>query len=301
MNRVEDNAAAMMQILDIQTLNEDLYKGISLHKDRKHPVYGGQILAQALQAAFQTVPEDRLAHNLHAYFLRAGDPDIPIQYRILRVRDGRSFTARQVDALQRGKVISSLDISFQTSEVGLSHQTAMPDNLPDPNTLANGNDTAFLRQQAQEAGADPNLIISEDGNERDLIDIRHLVPVNYFRKEVREPELNAWMRIKATLPDSLRMQQVALTYLSDWSLLDSSLGPYGSNWGDDHIQALSLDHSLWFHAHGRADEWLLFTQESVKISKGRGFNRGLVFSPNGALIASLAQEALVRDRRRQAP
>lgn len=286
----------MLQVLQVQKLDKGLYQGVSLDKDRPYPIYGGQLLAQALSAAFDTLADDRLAHSLHFYFLRAGDADLPVQYRATSSWDGRSFAVRQVDVLQQNKIIGCADISFQTVEDGLNHQADAPENIPDPDSLYNCNDPAILQQQAEETGAGPVTISHDESIERNWIDMRRLAPFNVFREEKRAPCMDAWMRIRSPLPDSPRLQQVALIYLSDWSLLDSSLGPYGTCWGDD-LRPLSLDHAIWFHAPARADKWLLFMQHSVKITGARGLNRGKIFSPDNKLVASLAQEALVRDNR----
>ena len=275
-----------------------LYRGINPKSAPGHErTYGGHLLAQALMAAFQTLPDDRLAHSLHAYFLRPGDSRLENEHRVSLTRDGRSFSARQVDIMQQGKIITTLDISFCTEEDGLSHQVDMP-WAPEPETLPDYQ-TAMQRLVAEAKAAKALTLLPESITEPPdhfdrLVDVRPTRWLNRFLGEKGPPETLEWFRLTEELGDNQRLHQCALTYLSDWSLMDIAFNPHDFNWLDEAVQSASLDHAVWFHQRVRADDWLLLVQESPQASGGRGFNRGTVFSRAGALVGSLAQEGLMR-------
>ncbi len=246
------------------------------------------MLGQALVAATRTV-EDRLCHSLHAYFLLAGDPKVPILYEVDRSRDGRSFSSRRVVAIQHGRPIFHLSASFQVEETGLEHQIDPP-NVPPPEDLPSEDD--FRRQMAD--------AVPEQYREHFLrkrpIELRPVDRGDIFRPDKRPPHQSVWVRATGPLPDEIALHQCVLAYASDMTLLDTALMPHGIGWFSDKIQMASLDHAMWFHRRFRADEWLLYVQDSPSASGARGFNRGLIYSREGKLIASVAQEGLMRLR-----
>mgnify|MGYP005844348825 CR=1 FL=1 len=279
----------LIDLLDLEEIEQNHYRGQS-PDDAWQRVYGGQVLGQALVAASRTVEDTaRHAHSLHAYFLRPGDPSIPLLYVVDRIRDGRSFTTRRVVAVQHGRPIFNMSISFQVREPGLEHQFPMP-HAPDPETLES--EVVLRRRDAEAAGMAPELI-ARFARERP-IEMRPLQPRNEFRPEPGAATQTAWMRVAGPMPDDERLHQCALAYLSDWSLLDTCTGPHGVSFMQDNLQMASLDHAMWFHRPFRADEWLLYVQDSPAASGSRGFNRGLIYTRDGALVASVAQEGLIR-------
>lgn len=285
-----DSAAleSLLVLLDLERLERDFFRGLS-PADRWQRVYGGQVLGQALVAAYRTV-ETRICHSLHAYFLRAGDPRIPILYEVARSRDGGSFSARRVAAVQHGAPIFTMLASFEAPEEGLEHQSAMPD-VPSPDELQ--------AEQQWRAGIVAQLPEAVRGwfMRARPIELRPVVPVNRFAPEKREARQIVWFRAVAPLPDSPALHQCVLAYASDMTLLDTSLLPHGYNLFTPELQLASLDHAIWFHRPFRADDWLLYVQESPSASGSRSFNRGAIFRRDGALVASVAQEGLIRRRR----
>lgn len=253
-----------------------------------HRVFGGQVIAQTLIAACRTV-EGRMPHSLHAYFILPGDIDAPITYEVDRLRDGRSFTTRRVTAAQHGKVIYSTIVSFQIEEGGFEHQVKMPD-VPAPETL---DDYATLRRRF-EGSLPPGLLRFLD-RERP-VEMRFTELERFFDKPVQGP-INVWFRLKTRLPDDALYQRYALAFASDMALIDVALAPHGITIFDPTIMAASLDHALWFHRDGRVDDWVLYYQDSPNMRGGRGLARGLIFSRDGRLLASVAQEGLMRRRR----
>lgn len=285
-----DSAAleSLLALLDLERLESDFFRGLS-PRDRWQRIYGGQVLGQALVAAYRTV-ETRVCHSLHAYFLRAGDPRIPILYQVDRSRDGGSFSARRVAAIQHGAPIFTMSASFETPEEGLEHQSLMP-NVPSPDELAT--EQQWLAEiMAQLPAAHRGWFMRARP-----IELRPVVPANRFAPEKREGRQIVWFRAVATLPDLPALHQCVLAYASDMTLLDTSLLPHGYNLFTPELQLASLDHAIWFHRPFRADEWLLYVQDSPSASGSRSFNRGEIFRRDGALVASVAQEALIRRRR----
>jgi acyl-CoA thioesterase-2 len=281
--------ATLLEILDLEAIETNIFRGVS-PKDRWQRVYGGQVLGQALVAAQRTV-ENRVCHSLHAYFLRPGDPRTPILYEVDRNRDGGSFTARRVVAIQNGHVMFTMAASFQAHETGLEHRLEMPD-VPDPESLPSE------KQLRVELAADlPEEIHAWIMRDRP-IEIRAVDPRNRFVRAPHPPNQTVWFRAVGRLPDAVALHQCVLAYASDMTLLDTSLLPHGYSVFSREMQLASLDHAMWFHRPFRADEWMLYVQDSPSASGARGFNRGTVFARDGSLIASVAQEGLIRVRTR---
>jgi acyl-CoA thioesterase-2 len=286
--RAKEALAALLSLLDLEDIDTDIFRGLS-PKDRWQRVFGGQVLGQALVAATRTV-EGRVCHSLHAYFIRPGDPQLPILYQVDRSRDGTTFSVRRVVAIQHGAQIFNMSASFQVPEQGLEHQTAMPD-VPAPESLKSEHEW--------------RLEVASDMPERARswfmrprpIEIRPVEPRNRFAKGSRPPHQIVWVRAVGHLPDHPALHQCVLAYASDMTLLDTSLLPHGFSLFTESLQLASLDHAMWFHRPFRADEWLLYVQDSPSASGARGFNRGMVFRRDGTLAASVAQEGLARLRK----
>jgi acyl-CoA thioesterase-2 len=278
----------LLTILDLETLEENLFRGRSPQVGWQR-VFGGQVIGQALVAAVRTV-EDRPPHSMHAYFLLPGDPKVPIIYDVDRIRDGKSFTTRRVTARQHGHPIFSMLVSFHSDEPGLDHQAKMPD-VPPPEKLPGESD---VRDRIMPQMPDPVRRYYE--RERPI----ELRPVEYERfRATHYPErkIHKWIKTTGKLPDDPAIHQCVLAYASDMTLLDTALAPHGRTLFEKEFMAASLDHALWLHRPFRADEWLLYAQDSPNLHGGRGFSRGLIFKRDGTLVASVAQEGLVRMRR----
>jgi acyl-CoA thioesterase-2 len=276
---------ALVALLDLEPIEVNLFRGHS-PVDRWQRVFGGQVIGQALMAATRTV-DDRVCHSLHAYFLRPGDPKVPILYQVDRARDGRSFTSRRVVAIQHGKQIFNLAASLQIVETGLDHQVDMPD-VAGPEGLSSD---AEIRQAI--AGDLPEKFRAFFSRSRS-IELRPVEPLNLLHPPTAEPKQNIWFRVPGTLPDEVAIQQSVLAYMSDMTLLDTSTNPHAINFLNPKMQAASLDHAMWFHRPFRADQWLLYAQDSPSASGARGFSRGSIFDTAGRLVASVAQEGLIR-------
>ena len=281
-------AAGLVDLLDVEEIDTDLYRG------KRQPggvgrVFGGQVIAQALQAAQRSTDLPKVAHSLHAYFMRPGDEDLPIVFRVVRDFEGRSFATRRVIAMQRGKPILNMAASFQVPEEGLHHQDAMPD-VPAPDELKS-------ERQIREEMADeiperfrPFLLRPRP------IEIRPVHARSWFRPERREPRQQSWFRLAAPIGDDPATHRAILAYASDFALLGTATLPHGVNWMTHNLQTASLDHAVWLHEPFRADDWLLYDCDSPWAGHARGFNRGRVFSRDGRLVASTAQEGLMRLR-----
>ena len=276
----------IIEILDLEEIEQNHYRATSPNEGWQR-VYGGQVIGQALVAASRTVDPDRHAHSLHGYFLRGGDTTIPILYKVDRIRDGRSFTTRRVVAIQRGEPIFTMSISFQVDEEGLTHQFDMP-SAPAPETLQDENE---LRA---EQSVDWPEEIRENFTMTSAIQMRQVKPVDLMNPEPAAPQQQCWMKTRESLPDDQRLHQCVLAYLSDWTLLDTAVRPHGISYLGDNLQMASLDHAMWFHRPFRADEWLLYEQDSPAAGGSRGFNRGLIYNQAGELVASTTQEGLIR-------
>jgi acyl-CoA thioesterase II len=277
----------LLSILDLEPLEHNLFRGLSPQVGWQR-VFGGQVIGQALVAAARTV-EGRIAHSLHGYFMLPGDPSVPIIYEVDRIRDGRSFTTRRVVAIQHGKAIFSMSVSFQVEEPGLDHQMPMPD-VPQPEDLPS---EAELKSLFFESAPEPVRRYWQRERPIELrpVDLRH-----YTSREPLDPIQRVWVRATGRLPDDPEIHRCVLAYASDMTLLDTALFAHGRGIFDRDLQAASLDHALWFHRPFRADEWLLYTEDSPSASGARGFTRGALFSRDGRLVASVAQEGLIRLR-----
>lgn len=285
----DDTAAPMdvlLQTLDLEKLEENLFRGRSPQVGWQR-VFGGQVIGQALVAAQRTVDEGRYVHSLHAYFMRPGDPSVPIVYEVDRIRDGSSFATRNVLAIQHGKAIFSMSASFQYDEDGFEHQIAMPKvKMPEELLGEEEMKTMFLAN-APEA-------IRRYWERPRPIEIRPVSLTHYFSRHKLDPSQDVWVKTVGAVPNERHIQAAVLAYLSDMTLLDTALYAHGTSVFDRTLQVASLDHSMWFHRPCRMDDWLLYTQDSPSASGARGMTRGSLFDRSGALIASVAQEGLIR-------
>ncbi|KJF17999.1 MULTISPECIES: acyl-CoA thioesterase II [Acidithrix] len=277
-----DSLDALITLLDLDQIEENIFRGYSPEEHRMR-VFGGQVAGQALVAAGRTVSKGNV-HSLHAYFLRPGDPRIPIVYLVDRIRDGKSFTTRRVIALQRGEAIFNLSASFHIQEPGIDHQSEMPD-VPDPLSLP-----TFKEKMAPYAKR-----MGEWYSRPRPLDQRYITEPNMFKtQEKREPYQRVWVRADGTLPDDPLLHACVIAYASDMTLLDSVMLPHKVSWDQPGVMVASLDHAMWFHRQFRADEWFLYDQESPTASGSRGLARGQIFSSDGRLVVSVVQEGLVR-------
>ncbi|KKX27707.1 acyl-CoA thioesterase II [Rhizobium sp. LC145] len=291
MSRPSESPSAMGQLivtLDLEKLEENLFRGNSPQIGWQR-VFGGQVIAQALMAAQRTVPADRFVHSLHAYFMRPGDPAVPIVFQVERIRDGSSFATRRVVAVQHGKAIFSMSASFQIEEPGYDHQISMPPvTLPEKLMGEKEFKELFLAQA-------PAVVRKYWSHERP-IEIRPVSLVHYLTKDKLEPRQDIWVRTVGEVPADRHYQAAVLAYLSDMTLLDTSLYAHGTSIFDPDLQVASLDHAMWFHRPHAFDDWLLYTQDSPSSSGARGMTRGSLYTRSGSLIASVAQEGLIRKR-----
>jgi acyl-CoA thioesterase-2 len=284
---IEPNAALrkLISLLDLEELDVNLYRGQNEAAGWGR-LFGGQVAAQALVAAARTV-EGRLAHSLHAYFLRPGDPAVPVIYTVDPIRDGSSFTTRRTVALQRGRAIFNMSVSFHKLEEGFEHQDEMPDS-PDPDSLP-----TWQERFASLGTKIPEQMRSWMQRER-AIDLRSTQPMSMMGGEPQAGPNLVWFRTNGSLPEDPRLHQCLIAYASDMSLLENVMRPHGRGWPERTVMTASLDHAIWFHRQARADEWLLYAQDSPAAFGARGFARGTIFSRDGVLVASVAQEGLVR-------
>ncbi len=274
----------LVELLDLETIEVDIFRGVS-PKVSMQRVFGGQVAGQALVAAGRTVPPERTVHSLHAYFLRPGDPTVPIVYTVDRIRDGRSFTSRRVLAVQHGKAIFSLSASFHRAEDGLDHLGQMP-QVPPPESLPTLAER--VAPYAEELGQWARLPRP--------FDLRYVDDPPWVQRAggPREPRSRVWMRASGVLPDDPLLHVCAMTFASDLTLLDSVLVRHGLAWGLDEVVGASLDHAMWFHRSFRADEWLLYESESPSASGGRGLATGRIWTRDGRHVVSVVQEGLLR-------
>jgi acyl-CoA thioesterase-2 len=283
---MSDALDAVVKLLDLEQIELDIFRGRSPAGERRQRVFGGQVAGQALVAAGRTVPEDRPVHSLHAYFIRPGDPAVPLVYLVDRVRDGRSFTTRRVSAVQHGKTIFALSASFHHPEPGVLHARPMP-QVPGPEELP---PTSERLEELFGPAASEFFRNSP-------IDIRHIGPLTF--EAVKDPTLRtthsmAWLRADGELPDDPLLHVCMMTYASDMTLLDSVLLANGLSWADGKTVGASLDHAMWFHRPFRADRWLLYAQESPIAAGARGLARGELYTREGDLVVSVMQEGLIR-------
>ncbi|MBI1330699.1 MAG: acyl-CoA thioesterase II [Alphaproteobacteria bacterium] len=283
----ENPVAELIALLDLEPIEVNIFRGVS-PKDRSQRVFGGQVLGQALVAASRTV-EGRFCHSLHAYFMLPGDPKVPILYEVDRSRDGKSFSTRRVVAIQHGRQIFHMSASFTAHEEGLEHQIEAPD-VPGPDGLPSEDD--WRRMMADKVPEQ----YREHFTKPRPIEVRGVEKSNIFKPEKRPPHQAVWIKATAPLPDDVALHQCIMAYASDMTLLDTSLLPHGIGWFSNKVQMASIDHAMWFHRPFRMDQWLLYAQDSPSAFGARGFNRGLIFDANGVLVASVAQEGLMRPR-----
>ncbi|WP_374942381.1 acyl-CoA thioesterase [Sphingomonas sp.] len=280
---------ALVDLLDVEEIDTDLYRG-ARQPGGVGRVFGGQVIAQALQAAQGSVDPPKTAHSLHAYFMRAGDEDLPIVYRVVRDFEGRSFATRRVIALQRGSPILNLAASFQVPEEGLAHQDTMPD-VPPPEALASDRDL-----RAASVNDIPEKFRRHMLRARP-IEIRPVQPRSWANPQPAEPRQASWFRLTSPIGEDSAMHRAILAYASDMTLLGTCTLPHGVNWMSGNLQPASLDHAIWFHEDFRVDDWLLYATDSPWSGHARGFNRGTIYARDGRLVASVAQEGLIRLRR----
>ena len=284
---MSDTLKTLLELLDLENVGTDLFRG-RVPKQSRRRVFGGHVIGQALGAAIRTV-EEHSAHSLHAYFLRPGDPKVPIVYEVDRIRDGRSFTSRRVVARQHDSTIYHMSVSFQIAEMGVEHQIEMP-NVPKPDELP---DEMERRKSIAH-------LMPEEARKRFLserpIEVRPIHPRLPFNPEPAPPVSRYWVRTRAILPPEFDQHECLLAYASDMTLGETALWPHGMTWYGSQTVSASLDHSMWFHRPFRGDEWLLFDQSSPSSFGGRGLNFGNIFSADGRFIAAMTQEGMVRQR-----
>ncbi|WP_339461368.1 acyl-CoA thioesterase II [Pseudomonas sp. EA_105y_Pfl2_R69] len=278
----------LVALLTLETIEENLFRGVSQDLGFRQ-LFGGQVLGQCVSAASQTVDAARHVHSMHGYFLRPGDATLPVVYQVDRVRDGGSFSTRRVTAIQKGKPIFTCSASFQFDEEGFYHQNLMPE-VPGPEELKSETELARMVE----------VMIPERMRERATsdkpIEIRPVTRINPFAPEPCEPIKHVWFRAAGELPDEPQLHKLLLAYASDFNLLTTSMQPHGVSVFQKFMQVASLDHSLWFHADLRMDDWLLYSMDSPWAGNARGFSRGSIFNRQGQLVASVAQEGLTRVR-----
>lgn len=287
--RAMKEVSQLIELLRMEQLEVNLFRGQSKSVGSER-VFGGQVMAQALSAAMQTVPDDRFVHSLHSYFLLPGDLEVPIVFEVERIRDGGSFTTRRVKAIQHGAAIFHLSASFQLAQEGYEHQmekprVSAPEDLPSWEGLAKQFGDMIP----------PNLKKMLD-IERPL-DFRQVEFINPMVQEKYDPVRHVWMKAKGEMPEDRRLHDLVLAYATDYNLLTTALLPHGFAADFRSLTLASLDHSMWFHRPFRMDEWLLYALDSPSASGARGFTRGQVFSQSGELVASVAQEGLMRPRK----
>ena len=276
----------VVDLLNLEQIELDIFRGRSPVGERRQRVFGGQVAGQALVAAGRTVPEDRPVHSMHAYFIRPGDPAVPLVYLVERVRDGRSFTTRRVSAVQHGKTIFTLSASFHYGEMGVEHAEVMPD-VPPPDQVEPTSERyrrIFGDRFADYARDNP-------------IEMRHVGPLAIEAQQdpaLRSNHSRVWLRADGDLPDDPLLHVCLMTYASDMTLLDTVLLASGRSFMDGSTTGASLDHAMWFHRPFRADRWLLYAQHALNASGARGLARGEVYTEDGILVVSVVQEGLIR-------
>ena len=285
MDSIED----LIRLLTLEPLEENIFRGQSVALGSRR-VFGGQVLGQAIYAATQTVPTDRLVHSMHGYFVLPGDPDHPIIFNVDRTRDGGSFTTRRVQAIQHGASIFVMAASFQKQEEGFDHQIGMP-NVPPPEALRSDHEILASMQDQLPESVRRRLDVPRP------VEFRPVESNPFFTPGVQSPFLHIWMRSKGNLPDDPQTHRAILAYASDYNLLMTATRPHPVP--VDELMLASLDHAMWFHRAFRMDEWLLLALDSPSASNARGFTRGNIFNRSGQLVASMTQEGLMRKRRKR--
>ena len=280
----------LLKLLKLEKIEENIFRGQSQDLGFGN-VFGGQVLGQALSAASRTVAPERSAHSLHAYFMRPGDATRPIVYNVDCIRDGKSFTTRRVVAVQNGQAIFSMSASFQIEEEGFAHQDEMP-VVPGPEGIQSELEMARQRADQIPPGLREKLLCIKP------IEIRHINPVNPFAPKIMPPRKYVWFRTISEMPPDAAAHRYLLAYASDFNLVATSLYPHGHTFWEPEMQVASLDHAMWFHRDFRMDDWLLYDMTSPSSSKARGLSIGRIFTRDGRLVATVAQEGLIRWRKR---
>lgn len=283
----KDPVASMLSVIDLSASDarttEDIFTGASQSMPLGR-VYGGQVLAQSIVAASRTIPEERIVHSMHGYFLRPGDSAKGITFAVDRIHDGRSFSTRRTQAFQEGVPIFSMIASFQDEDPGLDHQEPMPEGIPAPDELAD--------IESHLSGLHP---MSKRLFTDRPVDLRHIpAPIYVTADAEQSPRQAVWMRIRRPIPDDPAVHRAALAYLSDLTIQESILRAHGVSWATPGLKVASLDHAMWWHRFGRVDEWMLYVQESPSARGGRGLASGRIYAADGTLMASVAQEIMVR-------
>ncbi|WP_226017120.1 acyl-CoA thioesterase II [Novosphingobium sp. FKTRR1] len=278
--------AGLLKLLDVSDLGDDRFQG-ARKPGGVGRVFGGQVIGQALAAAERTVPDDRPVHSLHAYFLRGGNEDYPIDLAVMRDLDGGSFSNRRIVASQQGKPILTMVASFHRREDGVHHADPMP-QVPAPEDLRSEAELVAEYADRMAEGARANMLRPRP------IELRPVEPRHWMSAEPREARAHTWFRAAAPLPADEKLHRAVLAYASDMTLLGTSTIPHGISWTAGNLMGASLDHALWFHDDFAADEWLLYVCDSPWAGRARGFNRGRIYSRDGRLVAEAAQEGLIR-------
>lgn len=276
---------ALIDLLNLEKIEENIFRGQN-YQAPWNRVFGGQVLAQSLYAAYQTVPDDRFVHSLHGYFILTGDISTPIIYEVDRIRDGGSFTTRRVVAIQHGRAIFNMSASFQLVQEGFDHQVNMPEVSPPEDSLSEEKMADNYREKAPE--------IYRRLTRSRPIAFRRVDNLNPLEAKNIPPFQHVWFKAKNSLPKDTRLHQAVLAYASDYNLLGTALLPHREHIDINKIFLASLDHAMWFHREFNMDDWLLYAIDSPSASNSRGFTRGKIFDRNGLLVASVAQEGLIR-------
>jgi acyl-CoA thioesterase II len=275
----------LIETLTLEPIEVNLFRGRS-PKEERFRIFGGQVVAQALTAAYKTI-EDRICHSLQSYFIRPGDPSLPVLYQVERSRDGKSFTTRRVIAIQKGEQIFNMACSFHVPEDGFDHQSDMPE-APEPASVRD--DRELMREMFADA---PDVA---ERFAQDLpIEMRPVDPINMRHPQPAPPSQKVWFRARSDLGDDVALNQTLIAYASDYSLLGTCMRPHGVSWMSG-VQTASLDHVLWFHRPTNFSLWHIYVQDSPSASGARGFNRGAIYREDGVLVASAAQEGLIRKK-----
>lgn len=282
-----DPVASMLSVIDLSVSNarttEDVFTGASQSMPLGR-IYGGQVLAQSMVAAARTIPDDRNVHSMHGYFLRPGDSSKGVTLSVDRIHDGRSFSTRRTQAFQDGVPIFSMISSFQDEDPGLDHHAPMPEGLPGPDELPD-HEEHLLELHPRSA-----RLFTERPAE-----LRHIPsPIYESADPEPSPRQAVWMRLRRRIPDDAGLHRAALAYLSDMTIQESILRAHGVSWATPGLKVASLDHAMWWHRFGRVDEWMLYVQESPSARGGRGLATGRIYAADGTLLASVAQEIMVR-------
>lgn len=286
--RMSYTAADLVRLLELESIEHNIYRGQNRDIGSGR-IFGGQVLAQSLVAARRTVDAERPAHSLHGYFILAGDLDVPVVYFVDRLRDGGSYTTRRVTAIQHGRAIFNMSASFHAAEEGLSHQVERPD-VPLPEDVKP--ELERIRERADEIPKDLRPILTQDRP----LDFRPVESGGPFDPGPVEPRRHTWVKAVGPVDDDPLHHQAILAYASDYALLGAALQPHGITFHTPGVMVASLDHSIWFHRPFRVDEWLLYAIDSPASGGGRGFARGTFFTREGTLVASVAQEGVLRTR-----